>query len=149
MAAQIQVSTIGFTKTSAEHFFDRLKRAKVKKLIDVRLHNTSQLAGFAKADDLAFFLKALGGIGYEHAPLLAPTEEILKYARSGKADWAKFEKDFLNLMASRKIERALEPKTFEEACLLCSEDKPHHCHRRFVCDYLNRKWNRRLTVTHL
>jgi len=149
MKSKASVFTIGFTKTSAENFFGRLKKAKVKKVIDVRLHNTSQLAGFAKADDLAWFLGEIGNIGYEYSPQLAPTDDIIKLARSGKPDWIAFEKQFRGLMAKRKIERELTPAMLDGACLLCSEDKPHHCHRRFVCDYLNDKWDGALSVTHL
>jgi uncharacterized protein (DUF488 family) len=101
MARQVSVSTIGFTKKSAEDFFGRLKKARVKKIIDVRLHNTSQLAGFAKADDLAFFLSEISGIAYEHAPLLAPTDDIIALARK-KGDWTAFEKQFRALMATRQ-----------------------------------------------
>jgi uncharacterized protein (DUF488 family) len=148
MAKPISVATIGFTKKSAEDFFARLKKAKVRKVIDVRLHKTSQLAGFAKADDLAFFLASICGIAYEHAPLLAPTDDIIALARK-KGDWAAFEKQFRALMAKRGIERELSPTQLDGACLLCAEDKPHHCHRRIVCDYLNDKWDGALSVTHL
>jgi len=149
MPKQILVVTIGFTKKSAEDFFARLKKAKVKKVIDVRLHNSSQLAGFAKANDLAYFLSAIGGIGYEHMPLLAPTDDIIALARRGRPDWTAFEKQFRTLMAKRKIEREFKPSMLDGACLLCAEDKPHHCHRRIVCDYLNDKWGGMLSVTHL
>jgi uncharacterized protein (DUF488 family) len=146
---KVTVSTIGFTKTSANDFFERLLQANVKKVLDVRLHNTSQLAGFAKADDLAFFLKKIGGIQYVHQPLLAPTDNILKAYKKEKGDWTLYESQFLDLMAERKIEQRLKPEMFEGACLLCSEDKPHHCHRRLVCEYLNDRWDGRLTVRHL
>ncbi|MDX9860516.1 MAG: DUF488 domain-containing protein [Rhodospirillales bacterium] len=141
--------TIGFTKTTAEGFFDRLLTAGVKTVVDVRLHNTSQLAGFAKADDLAFFLGKIGGIRYVHEPLLAPTEAIMKAFKKEKGDWETFQRQFLDLMARRRIEDRLAPAGLDGACLLCSEDKPHRCHRRLVCDYLNERWGGRLMVTHL
>ncbi len=144
-----KVSTIGFTKSSAEIFFERLLRAGVKKLVDVRLHNTSQLAGFAKADDLAYFLKKIGGIEYVHQPLLAPTDAMLKQYKKEKGDWTVYEGRFLALIAERKIEEQMRPDMFDGACLLCSEDKPHHCHRRLVCEYLNEKWDGALEVQHL
>ena len=147
--AQVNVATIGFTKSNAEHFFERLKKAGVKKLIDVRLHNTSQLAGFAKADDLAYFLRAIGGIDYVHQPLLAPTDPMLRAYKKEKGDWRAYEQRFLGLMAERHIEERFKPAMFEGACLLCSEDKPHHCHRRLVCEYLNEKWDGALDVHHL
>jgi uncharacterized protein (DUF488 family) len=147
--ARPTVATIGFTKTTAEGFFERLLESGVKKLIDVRLHNTSQLAGFAKADDLAYLLNKIGGIAYAHQPLLAPTDAMLKAYRKDKGDWGAYEKQFLALMAEREIERKLKPAMLDGACLLCSEATPHHCHRRLVCEYLNDKWGGALTVRHL
>ena len=147
--AKASVATIGFTQTSAERFFDRLLSACVKKVVDVRLHNTSQLAGFAKADDLAYFLNRIGGIAYVHEPLLAPTDAMLKAYKKDKGEWAAYETRFLDLMAERGIEHRLKPELLDGACLLCSEAKPHHCHRRLVCEYLNDKWDGALTVQHL
>lgn len=145
----IDVTTIGFTKTSASRFFERIKKAGVKKVVDVRLHNTSQLAGFAKADDLAYFLKEICGAEYAHQPLLAPTDDILKAYKRDKGDWGVYQGRFTSLMAERAIEKRLKPEAFQGACLLCSEDKPHHCHRRLVCEYLNDKWGGVLKVRHL
>lgn len=145
----VNVSTIGFTKTNAAKFFDRIKQASVKKVIDVRLHNTSQLAGFAKADDLAYFLKEICGAQYVHQPLLAPTDDILKAFKRDKGDWNVYQGQFLRLMSERQIENRLKPDMFEGTCLLCSEDTPHHCHRRLVCEYLNDKWGGTLKVKHL
>jgi len=146
---RISVCTIGFTKTSAQSFFERLSNAGVRKLIDVRLHNTSQLAGFAKADDLAYFSRRVGGMEYVHQPLLAPTDAMLTAYKKEKGDWDAYAADFRALMAEREIERRLQPDMLEGACLLCSEAKPHHCHRRLVCEYLNEKWNGVLAVNHL
>lgn len=145
----ISVFTIGFTKTGAENFFGRLLRAGVKKVIDVRLHNTSQLSGFAKSDDLSFFLRNIGGIEYLHEPLLAPTDDILRNYKTERGDWRAYEKLFLKLMADRQIENRLKPDIFSGSCLLCSEAKPHNCHRRLVCEYLNHKWSDKLKVVHL
>lgn len=141
--------TIGFTKTSAAGFFARIRKAAVKKVVDVRLHNTSQLAGFAKADDLAYFLKEICGVDYVHQPLLAPTDDILKAYKRDKGDWSLYQERFLKLMRQREIEKRFEPAVFQATCLLCSEDKPHHCHRKLVCDYLNDKWGGVLNVRHL
>lgn len=143
------VTTIGFTKTNAEAFFERLLKSGVTKLVDVRLHNTSQLAGFAKADDLAYFLKKVGAIQYVHQPLLAPTDSMLKQFKKEKGDWSVYEGRFLALMAERKIEDRFRPDMFDGACLLCSEATPNHCHRRLVCEYLNDKWGGALVVKHL
>jgi uncharacterized protein (DUF488 family) len=146
---KIAVTTIGFTKSTAARFFDRLKQASVRQVMDVRLHNTSQLAGFAKADDLAYFLKTICGAGYVHEPLLAPTEEILKGFKQEKGAWDTYQKQFMKLMAARRIETKLKPALFDHTCLLCSEATPHHCHRQLVCTYLNGKWGGSLSVTHL
>jgi len=143
------VATIGFTKTNARGFFDRLASAGVKVLYDVRLHNTSQLSGFAKADDLAFFLEKVSNIKYQHQPLLAPTDDMLKAFKRDKGDWNEYQQKFLNLMAARKIEERFSPSLFDSACLLCSEATPHYCHRRLVCEYLNSKWDGALKVKHL
>jgi uncharacterized protein (DUF488 family) len=145
----LEVTTIGFTKTNAKGFFDRLVSAGVKVLYDVRLHNTSQLSGFAKADDLAFFLQKIGNIKYKHQPLLAPTDIMLKAFKRDKGDWGEYQKKFLDLMAERKIEDRFSPSLFDGVCLLCSEATPHHCHRRLVCEYLNAKWDGSLNVKHL
>jgi len=144
-----QLTTIGFTKTSAEGFFERLLSSGVRTVVDVRLNNTSQLAGFAKAPDLAYFLKKLGGIEFIHQPLLAPTDSILKAYKKEKGDWNIYAEQFLDLMQERKIETRLKPETLESACLLCSEATPHRCHRRLVVEYLNRKWGNILSVKHI
>lgn len=146
----MNLATIGFTKTTAESFFGRLTRAQVRRVIDVRLNNTSQLAGFAKADDLRFFLKSIGNIDYVHQPLLAPTQDILDAFKKQKAvDWRVYEDQFLSLMSSRRIEDKLKPEELDRGCLLCSEDKPHHCHRRLVAEYLQGKWSVPISVKHL
>ncbi len=144
----MKVFTIGFTKTTAEGFFGRLQKAGVKKVLDVRLNNVSQLAGFAKKEDLRYFLKAIGGIEYAHEPVLAPTQPMLDGYKKDGGDWGDYEKRFLALMAERRIEQTIPRASLEGACLLCSEDKPHHCHRRLVVEYLKQKWGD-LDVQHL
>ena len=145
----LKVHTIGFTHSNAQHFFERLQSSGSRLVIDVRLHNTSQLAGFAKASDLPYFLNALAGIGYEHIPMLAPEEAMLKAYQKGQISWPDYETRFRTLMAARKIEERLTPEHFSNACLLCSEATPHQCHRRLVCEYLNEKWGNKLAVRHL
>ena len=144
----MKLFTIGFTKTTAEDFFSRLSKAKVKKLIDVRLNNVSQLAGFAKKQDLAYFLKKICGLEYVHLPLLAPTQEMLDAYRKGKGGWNAYAEQFLDLMEERQIERKIAPDIIADGCLLCSEDKPHHCHRRLVAEYLNERWGG-IDINHL
>ena len=148
MTQVIETFTIGFTKKSAEQFFTKLQAAGVKRLLDVRLNNSSQLAGFAKRDDLQFFLKALGGIEYEHVPELAPTKDILDAYKKHGGDWTVYEREFMELMASRSIETQLTKSLFESSCLLCSEHLPKLCHRRLVVEYLDRHWDG-VTATHI
>jgi uncharacterized protein (DUF488 family) len=143
------VATIGFTQSTAEYFFERLIEAGIRKVVDVRLHNTSQLAGFAKAEDLAWFLRRLGGIDYAQEPLLAPTDTMLKAYRKVKGDWDDYARQFRALMVQRRVEQYFKPEALAGACLLCSEATPHHCHRRLVCEYLNEQWDGALTVRHL
>ncbi len=144
----MRVFTIGFTKSSAEGFFGRLQNAGVKKVLDVRLNNVSQLAGFAKKEDLRYFLKAIGGIDYAHEPRLAPTQEMLDAYKKAGGDWSDYEKRFLALMAERRVEQTVPRSVLEGACLLCSEDKPTQCHRRLVVEYLQQKWGG-IEVAHL
>ena len=136
----MKLFTIGFTKTSAEGFFSRLSKAHVTKLVDVRLNNVSQLAGFAKRDDLRYFAKSICGIDYEQIPELAPTQDILHDYKKSKGAWSVYAEKFLDLMARRKIEN-IERSRLDGGCLLCSEEKPHHCHRRLVAEYLKSKWS--------
>lgn len=149
MTRLIRVSTIGFTQTSAKRFFERLEQAQTKKVLDVRLNNSSQLAGFAKGNDLSYFLTKISNIDYGTDLLLAPTQDILKAFKKEKGDWSVYEDKFLSLMAQRKIEEKLKPEMLEGVCLLCSEATPHQCHRRLVCEYLNKKWGNILDVKHL
>ena len=135
------IHTIGFTQRSAEEFFEALKGAKVDRVIDVRLNNVSQLAGYSKKDDLRYFLHHLVGIDYHHELTLAPTQEMLEAYRAKKVTWAKYEPQFRALLAERGVEKSLDRKLFAgKPVLLCSEFEPEHCHRRIVAEYLVEKW---------
>jgi uncharacterized protein (DUF488 family) len=136
----MKIFTIGFTQKSAETFFTELKDAGAKRLVDVRLNNTSQLAGFTKKDDLQYFTRAICGIDYIHVPELAPTAEILDAFKKRKGDWRVYEEQFLDLMRSRRIEETVSRDLIDGGCLLCSEEKPDHCHRRLVAEYLRDNW---------
>lgn len=144
----MKVFTIGFTKKSAQQFFDLLRRSGAKHVVDVRLNNVSQLAGFAKRDDLKFFLKEVCGMDYVHTPELAPTQEMLDEYKKLKGDWQTYERRFLDLMDKRRIENRIPKELVADGCLLCSEDKPHHCHRRLVADYLLQRWGN-IDISHL
>lgn len=145
----IEIFTIGFTKKKAEYFFEKLKKAGVKRVVDVRLNNVSQLAGFAKKDDLIFFLKEIGDMDYMHLPELAPTKDILDAYKKHKGDWETYERKFIELMERRHIEDKIPKEILDKGCLLCSEDKPHNCHRRLVAEYLKKKWDEEVEIKHL
>jgi len=145
----VRICTIGFTHKGAEEFFRRLKNSGVKRVVDVRLNNVSQLAGYSKKDDLRFFLKSILGIEYVHLPILAPTQDILDEYKKHNGDWRVYEEKFNSLIQHRHIEDQLSKEVIDEGCLLCSEDKPHHCHRRLVAEYLNSKWGGAIKIEHL
>lgn len=145
----MEIYTIGFTKKDARTFFKFIKESNVKTLIDVRLNNTSQLSGFAKKEDLKFFLKELCNVNYVHMPDLTPTKHILTPYQKGDISWQEYEDKFLNLMAKRNIERIVTPDIFDDGCLLCSEHEPHFCHRRLVVEYINSHTDQKFKVKHL
>lgn len=138
----MEIYTIGFTGTTAESFFGRLSRAGIQRLLDVRLNNTSQLAGFAKAKDLPYFTRELVGAEYEHEPLLAPTQQLLDSYKKQKGSWEDYEADFLELMRKRGIQDALDWRGFDErrTALLCSEPTAERCHRRLAAEHLADAW---------
>jgi uncharacterized protein (DUF488 family) len=144
----MRLYTIGFTKKSAARFFGLLRGAGVATLVDVRLNNVSQLAGFAKRDDLKYFLKEICDIAYTHRTDLAPTQLMLDDYKKYGGNWTTYEDHFLELMKHRHIEDTVPQKLLDNAVLLCSEDKPHHCHRRLVAEYLAQRWPE-MTIEHL
>jgi uncharacterized protein (DUF488 family) len=148
MSEPIRIFTIGFTKKSAEEFFTKLHEAGVKRLVDIRLNNTSQLAGFTKKEDLQYFLKNLVGIDYLHVPELAPTQEILDAFKKEKGAWSAYESRFLQLMKERRVEDTVRRELLHLGCLLCSEPTPENCHRRLAAEYLQGRWNN-VEIAHL
>ena len=137
----IDIYTIGFTKKGAEKFFELLRDASITRLVDTRINNRSQLSGFAKRDDLIFFLDELLDAEYIHDTDLAPTKELLDKWRNDEISWNKYEERFTELMTEREIEVKLDKSIFDDpTVLLCSEHKPDHCHRRLVVEYLDDKW---------
>ena len=137
----MEIYSIGFTQKSASQFFGTLKAHGIERLLDVRLNNTSQLAGFAKQADLAYFLNEICRAAYEHEPLLAPTQEMLDSYKKQKGGWDAYEEAFLALMRARNIESALDKESFaRRTVLLCSEPTAEHCHRRLILEYLQKYW---------
>ncbi len=153
-ARALRIYTIGFTKKSASDFFELLRGSGAQRLVDVRLNNASQLAGFARGgeDNLAYLLQKICRMKYIHAPDLAPTKALLDGYRDGSIDWETYERDFLTLLDTRRIlTEGIRPTgarrissrfqaTMDNSCLLCSEHEPDHCHRRLVAEYFKRHW---------
>ena len=148
MSDRARLYTIGFTQTSAEHFFERLRRAEVERVVDVRLNNVSQLSGFAKRDDLEWFLSTIANIGYVHAPWMAPTDDLLSAYRADEIGWEQYETRFRALLAERRVEENARLADFDRACLLCSEPTAERCHRRLVAEHLQRALGE-LEIVHL
>ena len=145
----MDIHSIGFTQHSAKQFFEKLKNAGATRLIDVRLHNVSQLAGFAKRDDLRYFLSELCGTDYTHETELAPTKDLLDGYKKGSMPWSEYEDRFLSLMSARRIEDRIDRELFSGVpVLLCSEHTAERCHRRLVIDYLADQWGG-ITARHL
>jgi len=136
----MELFTIGFAGKSAEAFFTSLLKHGVKKVIDIRLSNVSQLAGFTKKNDLKYFLKVIANIEYEYIPQLAATKGLMDGFRQGKIPWEEYEATYLGLLEERQVLNSLKPENFDRACLLCSEEKPDHCHRRLAAEWLKGKW---------
>ena len=146
--AKIKLYTIGFTKKTAQTFFTKLKTAGVTKLIDIRLNNVSQLAGFAKRDDLIYFLRELCDCDYKHMPIFAPTKEILDSYKKKQIDGDEYVRRFGKLITERTIENKMSAEELNNACLLCSEPTPEKCHRRLVAEYFKNKFDS-IEIKHL
>lgn len=126
--------TIGFTGKTAEQFFTLLKKAGVRKIIDVRLYPSTQLSGFSKSKDLAYFLKSIGNIDYEHRTDFAPSADILRDYKDGKIGWTEYEQRYMDLIKSRMVLSSADE--LNHACLLCAEQTAEKCHRRLLAEYL-------------
>ncbi len=145
------LSTIGFTRATAERFFGKLTEAGVRTVLDARLRTGGQLSGFAKVPDLPFLLRAVAGIGYRHAAELAPTAEMLDRYRADGSGWDRYAAAYRELLEQRRPERALDPELLDHACLLCSEPTAERCHRRLAAEYLREVLQPalRITIIHL
>ena len=144
----MRVFTIGFTKKTAEEFFGKIRTAGVKRIVDVRLNNVSQLSGFSKRDDLKYFAKTICDVEYLHVPEMAPTKDILDAYKKDGGSWEEYSKAFRSLIESRRIEEDISEELLDHGCLLCSEQQPHHCHRTLIAEYLSEKWGG-MEITHL
>ncbi len=149
MSDTVTIFTIGFTGSSAEHFFERLRGAGVRKVIDTRLWASSQLAGFAKKKDLPYFLKEISGINYEYRQELAPSDDILKPFKNNQISWGEYEDQYINLINHRNIANVLSPEEVDQSCFLCACKAEHQCHRRLLAEYLQREWKQPVEIVHL
>jgi len=145
---RVGLFTIGFTKKSAETFFGQIAKAGAQKIIDVRLSNASQLAGFSKKNDLIYFLKTICGCGYRHETLLAPTKQILEAYKKKTIGWTDYENQFNDLLRARKAHKLVSPSELHRVCFLCSEPAPDNCHRRLVAEYFRDHFDS-ISITHL
>jgi uncharacterized protein (DUF488 family) len=137
---KIKLFTIGFAQKNAREFFTTLKEAGVKTVIDIRLNNVSQLAGFTKEQDMPYLLQEIAGIKYIHKPELAPTKDILDAYRKKEIDWTEYERRFRQLLVERHIKDVITPQLLDKVCLLCSEPEPDKCHRRLTAEYFRELW---------
>lgn len=137
---KINIFTIGFAGKSACEFFTKLKDAGVKRVIDVRLNNVSQLAGFTKKQDIEYFLKEIGRIEYIHKPEFAPTKSILDAYKKKEIDWSEYERQFHELINERQIDNLITREHINNACFLCTESTPEKCHRRLVAEFFQKLW---------
>jgi uncharacterized protein (DUF488 family) len=145
----IRLLTIGFTKKTARQFFDLLKKNNVTKIIDIRINNTSQLAGFAKGRDLEYFAKEICGIDYEYLPDFAPTKELLTDYKNNNVDWFGYQQVFRKLLEKRQIISKYNIDDFDNACFLCSEETPDQCHRRLLVEYIQEYYPEELNIIHI
>jgi len=144
----VKVFTIGYADKNARKFFTILKEAGIKKVIDVRLYNTSQLAGFTKKQDIGYFLQSIVGAEYVHMPIMAPTKQLLNDYKKGLINWQQYETQFKAIIAQRQIQKHIILQDMDMSCFLCSEAKPDNCHRRLVAEYLAEHWQN-ISIQHL
>lgn len=131
----IKLFTIGFTKKNAQRFFELLTTNKVGEIIDTRVNVKSQLAGFAKGEDLQYLAKAVADIDYTHELDFAPTKELLSKYRKKELSWEEYEVEYLNLLDMRKVAKKTDIEQLHQRCLLCSEHTAEKCHRRLLAEY--------------
>lgn len=144
----MRLFTIGFTKKDAQTFFGLLLDHKITRVIDVRLNNESQLAGFTKKQDFSYFLRKIGNIDYMHMPIVAPKETTLKRYKKKEISWSDYEKEYLETLNERKVVNYFDESILAHSCLLCSEPTPDNCHRRLLAEHLKEKFNT-IDIIHL
>lgn len=144
------IYTIGFARKKAEDFFELLKRNGIEVVLDIRLHNTSQLAGFAKYPDIEYFLHEIGNMGYVHDTQFSPTKATLKRYKQKEIPWEQYVVEFNQTMSERNILEHIKANYSPDVkyCLLCSEPKAEHCHRMLVSNIFKKVFHN-LEIIHL
>ena len=143
-----ELFTIGYTKKSAEKFFGIITDKKVEIMADVRLYNSTQLAGFSKSSDLKYFLEKICGCDYIALKQLAPNPSLFENYKNGKTTWNEYEKiynKFLDTQANLDFFYAFKNKRI---CILCAESTPEHCHRRLIAQKISKTYDN-VKITHL
>lgn len=148
MTESITIFTIGFTQKTARGFFTSLIKHSVEGILDTRLNNTGQLAGFSKKNDLEYFSNEIMGKPYTHWLDSAPTDEILTAFKKKQISWETYSAEYLSLLKSRKLAQNIDPTSLHMSCLLCSEHSPKYCHRRILAEYLKDHY-KDVTIVHL
>ena len=146
--SKIRVFTIGCAGKNARQFFSILKQSGIRKVIDVRLYNTSQLAGFTRKHDVEYFLQAIVGAEYIHMPIMAPTKQLLNDYKKRLISWQQYETEFKSIITQRKIDKHITLQDMDMSCFLCSEATADNCHRRLVAEYLAGFWPN-ISIIHL
>lgn len=146
----MKIFTMGFTQKNAEQFFGLISKNEIELLIDVRLNNQSQLAGFTKGRDLQFFLENLCKCKYEHNIIFAPTKEILNSYKKQQISWGDYVVQYNALLEKRNVENIFMRKYIEynRVLLLCSEPTAENCHRRLLAERL-KNYIPEIEITHI
>ena len=142
--------TIGFTQKSAKQFFELIKKNKINMLVDIRLNNKSQLAGFTKGNDLNYFLSEICNCLYQHGVEYAPTKTILDDYKKKRISWDEYVNMYIPLINGRNAVNKFwnDFGSYENVCLLCSEPTPEHCHRRLLAEVIAAS-NPQISVKHI
>ncbi len=145
----MRIYTIGFTGKTARDFFEALQNIQARRLLDIRIHNNSQLAGFTKKGNIEYFLEKLTGLAYLEMPLLAPSAEMFKQYRADR-DWPTYEGKYIQLLRDRNAGKQIDRALLEEGVVfLCSEPTPEKCHRRLAAEFLQNELSEDIQITHL
>lgn len=145
------VYTIGFTQKTARCFFELIGTHNIELLLDIRLNNKSQLAGFTKGEDLQYFLSEICHCGYQHCLEYAPTKEILSDYQKKNITWGEYVERYTALIEERSSNGDFWKPFYSHGrvCLLCSEPTPERCHRRLLAELLAAHVPEKVEIVHI